>query len=500
MRESTLPFLAKSLSVLAALGLTACGTAATSDATADATESTDVAAADVPADVTADVAATDVTTAVGPVGNCAYTNLFSKGAECKSYPNAAGWTLDSATEDCKNAMGGPGTFTANSDCNLASTLGSCAVAKDGEPPYTIVSGGNDATKCASAKLGCETFAGGKFTPATPCADLGGETTTTTGGGYGSEPFVQPYTICKDPLPGEPAGEGPNGQVCTHVMISGCTEAGRHYEDYGKCADVLTQRPYWAGAPAKTSDPNDARLKDPEFVADLAWSKQQLEASACVCCHTQKSAPNHKPSGWYTDMEGIWLDGVKDSALAMLAGLADSTQLGAYPANDNNGFDRTTLGIPTTDIPRMKSFLLKEWARRGKTLDDAKSIAPFGGPLVSQSTYQPDPCEAGEGVDAQGHVNWLGGEARYVYILQPDSASPGVPPNLDVPEKTVWHVNVPTAAKPLKSGIAYGAVTGDQVQRVPATGAAPKLVSGQKYYLYTLIDIGFPASRCTFTAL
>ncbi len=492
MHSDTFRSLGLMRTVLALACLPACASATSAALAPDAADAAGFADAAAPA--------VDVAAASGVIGSCSYTNPFSKGPECKGYPAGKGWTPDGATGDCQNAMGGPGTFTAGSDCSLASSLGSCAVAKDGAPPYVIVSGGSDPAQCATAKLGCETFAGGTFTPAAPCVTGATDPTpTTTGGGYGSVPFIQPYTICKDPLPGEPAGASPGGQVCTHVMISGCTEAGRHYEDYGKCADVLTQRPYWAGAPAKTSDANDPRLQDPQFMADLAWSKQQLEASACVCCHTQKSAPNHQPSGWYTDMDGIWLDGVADSGLAMLVGLADSTQLGAYPAADNNGFDRTTLGIPTTDIARMQKFLLKEWARRGKTLADGKAIAPFGGPLVTEATYQPTACGPGEGVDAQGHVNWLGGDARYVYILQADSANPGVPPNLDVPAKTVWLVDVPSTAAAVASGIAYGAVVGDLVQRVPAGGAAPKLVAGQTYYLYVLLDIGFPASRCTFVA-
>ena len=485
--------------------MTACGAstgAASTDPATDAAGATDAASADgaATADVTtaadavggADVAGTGIT------GSCAYTNPFSKGPECKSY-DVPGWTADTAIADCKNAMGGAGTFTPGVACSTASALGTCKVAKDGEPGYTLVSGGTDASQCATAKLGCETFAGGAFTPAGACADTTGPSDPGTGGGYGQTPFVQPYTVCKDALPGEPAGQSAGGQVCTHVMISGCTEPGRHYEDYGVCADVLTQRPYWTGEPAKTTDAADPRLKDPVFMAELAWSKEQLAASACVCCHSEKSAPNHAPSGWYVDMDGIWLDGVADSGMAMLTGLADSTQLGAYPAKDNNGFDRHDLGIPTTDVPRMRKFLLAEWARRGKTEDQGKAYAPFGGPLVTQSTYVPEPCSADEGVDATGKVTWLGGDARYVYVLAKDAANPGVPPNLDVPEKTVWMVDVPTKAKAMKSGIMYGTLAGDQVQRVPTTGQAPALVPGQTYYLYVLVDVGFPASRCTFVA-
>lgn len=483
--------------VAAALWSVGCGTTASNAAPAEDT-ATDAASTAEDAVSGNDAAvATDVAPSV--LGSCGYKNLFSKGDECKSYTGST-WTAASAQEDCQNAMGGPGTFAPGQDCAFAALLGTCTVAKEGEPGYLLLSGGSDASKCASAKLGCETFAGGAFVPGNTCADstTGTDPGTTPGEGYGSTPFVQPYQVCKDPLPGEPAGQGPGGKVCTNVLVSGCTEAGRHFEDYGKCADVLTQRPYWPAKPAKATDPADPRLKDPEFIKELAWSREQVAASACVCCHTTKLAPNG-PSNWRIDDEGIWLDGVKDSGMAMFLGVADSTQLGAYPAKDNNGFDRTTLGLPTTDIPRMKKFLLAEWTRRGKTIEDAKTYAPFGGPLVAQSTYEPAACEAGEGVAADGKVTWLGGDARYVYVMAKGSKNPGVPPNLDLPEGTVWHVAVPNTKPAVKSGLAYGQVSGDLVQRVPATGAAPTLVKGQTYYLYVLQDIGFPASRCLFTA-
>ncbi len=463
--------------------------AAVADDAAIANDSSDVSAQ------TDAVSAADA--ASGVAGSCSYTNLFSKGQECKSYTDAA-WTAASAAQDCQNAMGGPGTFVAGTGCAFAHLLGTCTVQKPGEPAYLILSEGSDTAQCANGKLGCETFAGGAFAPGNTCA---GTVDPGTGGGagYGSTPFIQPYNVCKDALPGEPAGQGPGGKVCTNVLISGCTEAGRHFEDYGSCADVLTQRPYWAAPPAGKTDPADPRLKDAAFMADLAWSKAQIAASACVCCHTAKLAPKGA-SNWSIDGDGIWLDGVKDSGIAMMAGLADSTQLGAYPAKDNNGFDRTTLGIPTTDIPRMQQFLLAEWTRRGHTPAEGKQYAPFGGPLVSQSTFQPDPCAAGEGIAADGKVSWLGGDARYVYVLAKNAKNPGVPPNLDLPDGTVWQVNVPSSQPAVASGIAYGQVSGDMQQRVSSSGPALALVKGQTYYLYVLQDIGFPASRCLFTAL
>src|SRR4051794_30521907 len=56
-------------------------------------------------------------------------------------------------------------------------------------------------------------------------------------------FIPAFDDCRDPKPGE-TGSGPNGQVCTHTLISGCTEPGKYYPDYASCEVVRTQRPFW----------------------------------------------------------------------------------------------------------------------------------------------------------------------------------------------------------------------------------------------------------------
>ncbi|MCU0657948.1 MAG: proteinase inhibitor, partial [Polyangiaceae bacterium] len=191
--------------------------------------------------------------------------------------------------------------------------------------------------------------------------------------------------------------------------------------------------------------------------------------------------------------------ISDSGLAMMAGLADSVALGAFLAGENNGFDRTTLGVPTTDIPRMKALLLAEWERRGFAPEDGAKYPAFGGPLVDQLKFKPEPCKEGEGVDGAGKIRWNGGEARYLYVLPEGAASPGVPPNLDEPAGTLWLIDVPTKEAPFASGLTYGAVSGAQRQRLPAAGPAPALVPGARYHLHVLRDIGFPITRCLFTA-
>lgn len=427
------------------------------------------------------------------VGSCVYTNPFSGAEECKLY---VGSTFDAATaaKDCEAyVLGAPGTFTEGGACDYEAYLGTCTVAADTEYEYVLVSPGEDSSACASSKMGCETFAQGTFNPGPTCDGVvnGG------GGATGGSVFEQPYQTCRDPLAGEPAGQSAGGKVCTWTMISASTEEGRHYEDYASCEDVLTQRPYYAAPVAGTTPANDPRLSDSAFLAEVQWAREQVEASACVCCHSDRVAPKG-PSQWFVEADGIWLDSISDNGLAMMAGLADSSAFGAYAPEDNNGFDRTVLGVPTKDNDRMRALLTAEWERRGYTLADAQSIPPFGGPLVSQRDYQPGACGDGEGQDALGKLVWSGGPARYLYILDAGSANPGVPPNLDIPSGTRWFADVPSAEAPFASGVAYGQLAGKMRKRAPAAEPAA-LVSGQSYTLYVLADIAVPLARCVFTA-
>ena len=45
--------------------------------------------------------------------------------------------------------------------------------------------------------------------------------------------------CSEPLAGD-VGDGPDGQVCTNVAISGCTEPGKRFAEYGDCDVVRTR--------------------------------------------------------------------------------------------------------------------------------------------------------------------------------------------------------------------------------------------------------------------
>lgn len=428
---------------------------------------------------------------IGPAGRCLYVNSFSRNDECKEYVGAA-WTEASMAEDCAAPLPGAaaGTLELAVGCDRTSIFGECLIDAGGEEAATLVFPGQPGDSCGGLDLGC-TFAGGEFAPSALCDEEGGPVVA----GEVFRPFEQ---VCREPLAGEPEGLGPDGQVCTWQAISGATEAGRRFEDYAECDVVVTQRPYWAATATADTPANDPRLTDSAWQAEYAWATEQVQASACVCCHSAEIAPEG-PSGWHLEAEPIWLDTVDDDGLAMLAGWVDSTAFGAFHADDNNGFDRSVTGLPTTDPARMQDFLAGELARRGFTAADFSDTPPFGGPLYDQLVYEAGACDAGVGVLADGTIAWRGGGARYVYVLEPDASPPGVPPNLDLPEGTLWRLDVAPTADPLTTGLAYGSVPAGTTQRWPAQGAAPALTSGQTYYLYVLADIYQPVTRCLFVA-
>lgn len=308
-------------------------------------------------------------------------------------------------------------------------------------------------------------------------------------------FVPPYTHCTAPKEGDSPGSARDGGVCTQVAISGCTEPGKYFPDYGSCEVVRTQRPFWPSPPAGQTAPDDPRLKDAEFMSELAWMTEQVEASGCTCCH---DANVGETGQWDIRRGPIWLDSLSDPGLALFIGLADSSVLGAYSAEDNFGFDRTQTGIPTDDTERMQAFLLRELERRGISREEAEAVPPFGGPIYETSVMPPTACgEGGHGITPDLRVQWSGGPARYVYVLEAGSKNPGVPPNLDQPEGTLWKLDVLASAQPIEPGLKYGTTPPGSFQALPATEPAPQLEPGRIYQLTVLRDVGLPLANCTF---
>ncbi len=429
------------------------------------------------------------------VGHCVYTNKFSSMEECRDYVGE--WTDEAATEDCEEQAS---TVVLGSACNLEERLGYCFLGGEDERWTRISFPGVNAEKCGSMKRGCELFGGGVFDPAPVC----GGKVEDMGGGTGLPTFQQPVLTCQDPKPGEPPGMSPGGQVCTWEMISGATEPGRSFMDYASCDRVRTQRPYYPVPPAENATREDARMKDPTYVAEVNWVRSQIEATACICCHSTRAPQG--PSNWYVESPGNFINSFNPRGLAMGAGWINTVSFGAYRPEHNNGFSRASPERPndsifvTTDAARIARFFEAELAQRGYKREDFADDLYGGGPLDAQLRYRPTACELGEGVGADGTLTWRGGKARYVYVLEADATSPTVPPNLDLPEGTLWRIDVPSVGNPVASGtVRYGVVPTGMSQRFPESGPPAALTSGKTYYLYVLADIIIPITRCTFTA-
>jgi hypothetical protein len=310
-------------------------------------------------------------------------------------------------------------------------------------------------------------------------------------------FIPPFVDCRPPADGRP-GQSEGGQVCTPVAISGATEPGRYFPDQASCEIVRRQRPYWPADPAATPKADDPRLADEAFMKELAWVTEQVAATGCTCCHDSRQTPNG-PSQWSIDAKPIWTDTVSTNGIALFTGLADSSILGAYPAEENNGFQRTTTGLPSTDGARLRAFFVAELARRGVSEEQARAIPPFGGPLYELNTKKPTECKDGEGIDPSGRIRWKRGrKARYVYVLEAGSKNPGVPPNLDKPEGTIFRLDVLASADALEESVIYGTTPEGTAQSIPESGRAPALISGRSYQLFVAEDMALPVTNCVFT--
>ncbi|MFO0577083.1 MAG: hypothetical protein U1A78_24015 [Polyangia bacterium] len=340
-------------------------------------------------------------------------------------------------------------------------------------------------------------------PATPdptpaATPDGGASDGGTGGPPTSRPlFVFPSLSCRDPKPGEPPGKSAGGKVCTWQTVSAATEEGRHYEDYADCSISISQRGYYP-VPPPAPPASDTRMSDPAYAAEAAWVRSQVEATACVCCH-KASITKAGASIWDIEAKGNWLNTFTPYGLAFAGGFIDSSLLGAYPKEQNNGFSRDHLGIPSTDPARMARFFENELRFRGKSPADFASEPPTPAYFYLLDSYKPAACKNGAGVKPDGTIVWNGPPSRYVQVLAAGSRNPGVPPNLDLPAGTLWRLDVPVTGAPVAPGtVRYGVLPAGTRQGFPSTGQPAALQPGVTYYLYVQADILGPVERCLFT--
>ena len=424
-------------------------------------------------------------------GHCIYTNRFSNLEECREF-RGDGWDSASAQASCDEYS----VDLVDGACPYTETQGACVTSSDPATAQQLVIPGADASTCANNERGCEVFGGGTWVPGTVC---GGASIDDADDVYDADNFYVPEELlCVEPKAGEPPGQGPDGKVCTWNQISGCTEEGRAFEDYASCDDVRTQRPYSPVPPNDTEPAVDVRLEDPVYAAEVEWAKGQLESCACVCCHKESVTPAGA-SVFDTEFPGNFANSFSTYGLAFAARAFDSSFLGNFPASDNNGFSRDVAGLPSTDQPRLKRFFERELAHRGSSIDEYSDLLPQPEIFYRQAIFEPEACEAGQGVDADGTVRWTGGRARYLYVLEVGSDNPGNPPNLDKPDGTIWRIDTVPPAVPMKTReVTFGEVPEGHQQKSPADGAPTGLVAGESYVLFAFADIGVPMTRCVFT--
>lgn len=414
------------------------------------------------------------------VYSCAYAFPFAVGGvECRDY--VEGWTEATASDNCAGLQ--DATFSTDPCATDQPLLGRCRVEAEPGAFYESLAVGDDVDTCADSERGCEVFGGGTFLPSEICAD---EPDVDFDQG-GTTIFVQPTLECATD----------NDSASVWQSISGCAPEGYAFDDLASCDPVRSQRGYYPVPTDAYETPEDDPIRsDADFLAELEWVTGQVEACGCVCCHSSERTPQG-PSNWYIEDGDIWTDGFFPSGLAMAAGWTDSQLLGAYPPEDNNGFSRPD-GIPTDDVARMRAFFDAEARRRGLTPEQFEDVPPGPAIFYNQFLYEPEACQEGNGIDEDGRIIWVGGSARYVYVLEADAENPLSPPNYDEPEGTLWLIEVPWTEDPMTSGIPYGEVTAPARQRVPESGAPPALTPGGTYYLHTQRDVGDPIARCLFT--
>lgn len=423
-------------------------------------------------------------------GHCTYVDAMSDAEQCKEL-RGDGWTDALATEEC--ARNEVAVSTGACPFPDGEQLGACVLTREADRVVRVVIPGTDAERCNVTQNGCEVFGGGDWLAGPSC---GGEVDLDDV--YDPDNYaVPPYETCVEPLDGEP-GQSADGKVCTLTLIGACTEEGRDFADYGNCADVRTQQPYYPASPGSRADDEDPRLDDPLYVEELEWVRSQADACACTCCHSDEA-----PDGtaiWNTSAGGNWINTFTDFGIAFGASVVDSSLLGSFGPGENNGFTRQVAGIPSTDEARMKAFFEAEMAWRDIDPATYADVGRIPAPFDEQDNFVPTACEDGEGVDPSGALHWTGGRARYVYVLEAGTTNPGVPPNRDLPEGTLWRVDTVPPAAPMKTGeVTYGEVPSGSRQVFPGDGAPPALASGETYLIYVQTDLMLPSTRCLFTA-
>ena len=204
-------------------------------------------------------------------------------------------------------------------------------------------------------------------------------------------------------------------------------------------------------PSGFETPEDDPIRsDDAFLAEVEWAKGQAESCGCVCCHTTGTAPRR--CGCFRYSGRRHLDGhLHQTGPRNCCRLDRFESLGAHAAMDNNGFDRSRTGSSNhrrrTHDPILRGRISQAW----RDSEEFEGKQPLAAPSQRKQRLSPRHVPQGIGIDATNKISWSGGTARYIYVLEAGAANPGVPPNLDRPDGTIWKIDVEPTAAALKLG-------------------------------------------------
>lgn len=288
-------------------------------------------------------------------------------------------------------------------------------------------------------------------------------------------------------------------VCAWNLFSGNVPEGLYFNDVASCDGPFTQGPSWFTKPRRIFTSDDSLADDADYVRELTWVADQIHASGCACCH-DSALNSGNVSGFDVNAPFPWTDTMTNAQLSMGTGQFDDHLLfGHIDPDDNHGFDRTQTLFASNDPMRMRAFFQSEFDRRGGDQDDLDEAQRQFDALFGRTREEAGECISPfEGIE-DGKMVWNGDEVRQLYITEVGTTNPGFPPNLDLPENTVWAIYVDDDGAGIASGdLAIGDVPTGSTQVMPTDGSAPMLEIGRTYRMYAAPDfMRNNEANCTF---
>ena len=291
------------------------------------------------------------------------------------------------------------------------------------------------------------------------------------------------------------------ELCVNDFVTANVPEGFGFTDLLSCNHVYTQGPPWFAKPERVYESEDSLLDDPAYVEEANWVADQVLTSGCACCHSSGSGSDNV-SGFDSHAPGVWTDTMENFQLAMFAGfIEDSKKFGHYDPADNHGFDRSVAMYASTDTDRMTDFFISEFERRGGTQEDIDEAQRRFDSQFGRFDQDPTECiDPFEGL-IDGKLTWNGDGARQIDIMETDAKAPTYPPNLHLPEGTIWAVFLDVDGTPMESGtVSPGVLPEGAKQYWPIDDSeVPVLESGKTYKLFVTPDAILPwLTNCTFT--